>query len=198
MHIKKGMLVRVISGNYRGQQGKVLRVFPKQQRVIVEGINFIKRATRPSQENPGGGFVEKEAPIHISNVMAVYKNEATRVGYKFLEDGRKVRIAKKKWRRIRNVIMAEKDQASKAKKRTSASAKPSTAKKAAPKKKATKAKAPATPKGKGKVKAAKPTKGMATEKAYLPNLRKHYYEQVVPSLMKRFNIAIFIRYRVCA
>lgn len=83
--------------------------------------------------------------------------------------------------------MAEKDQASKAKKRTSASTKPSAPKKTAPKKKATKAKAPATPKGKGKVKAAKPTKGMSTEKAYLPNLRKRYYEQVVPSLMKRFN-----------
>ncbi|MFQ6612058.1 MAG: 50S ribosomal protein L24 [Fidelibacterota bacterium] len=95
MFIKKGMTVRVISGNYKGQEGKVLFVFPKRQRVIVEGINFIKRHTRPSQDNPQGGIVEKEAAVHISNLMVVHGGKPTRVGYKFLEDGTKVRISRK-------------------------------------------------------------------------------------------------------
>ncbi|RMF06925.1 MAG: 50S ribosomal protein L24 [Candidatus Neomarinimicrobiota bacterium] len=95
MRLKKGMTVRVISGNHRGEEGKILRVFPKSKRVIVEGVNFIKRATRPSQENPTGGFVEREAPIHISNVMLVQGGSTTRIGYKYLEDGTKVRIAQK-------------------------------------------------------------------------------------------------------
>ncbi len=95
MHVKKGMTVRVIRGNHKGMEGKVLRVFPKKQRVIVEGVNFIKRATRPSQENPAGGFIEKEAPIHISNVMVVVGGEAIRIGHKILADGTKVRISKK-------------------------------------------------------------------------------------------------------
>jgi large subunit ribosomal protein L24 len=95
MEIKKGMTVRVISGNHKGQEGKVLFVFPKRQRVIVEGINFIKRHTRPTQDNPQGGIVEKEAPIHISNLMVVHGGQPTRVGHKFLEDGTKVRISKR-------------------------------------------------------------------------------------------------------
>lgn len=95
MLIKKGMQVRVIRGNHRGSEGKVLMVFPKNQRIIIEGVNFIKRATRPTQENPGGGFVEKEAPIHVSNVMVLKNNEPVRVGFKILEDGSKVRISRK-------------------------------------------------------------------------------------------------------
>ncbi len=95
MHIKKGMTVRVISGNDRGKQGKVLRVIPKTNRVIVEGVNFVKRATRPTQTNPGGGFVEKEAAINASNLMVVVGGQTTRIGYKKLEDGSKVRIATK-------------------------------------------------------------------------------------------------------
>ena len=91
MHIKKGMMVKVINGNHKDMKGKVLYVFPKKQRVIVEGINFRKRATRPSQENPSGGFIEREAPIHISNVMTIHGGQATRIGYKILEDGSKVR-----------------------------------------------------------------------------------------------------------
>ena len=93
MHIKKGMTVRLISGNDRGKQGKVLRVFPKTNRVIVQGANFVKRATRPTQANPSGGFVEKEAPVNASNVMVVVGGETSRIGYKKLEDGTKVRIA---------------------------------------------------------------------------------------------------------
>lgn len=95
MFLKKGMTVKVISGNNKGSQGKVLFVFPKTNRVIVEGVNFIKRATRPSQQNPTGGFVEKEAPIHVSNVMVIHGGSPTRIGYKKLEDGSKVRIAKR-------------------------------------------------------------------------------------------------------
>ena len=95
MLIKKGMNVRVIRGNHRGSEGKVLRVFPDKEKVIIEGVNFIKRASRPTQENPSGGFVEKEAAIHVSNVMVLKNNEPTRVGYKILDDGSKVRVAKK-------------------------------------------------------------------------------------------------------
>ena len=65
MNIKTGMNVRVIRGNHRGQEGKILYVFPKKERVIIEGVNLIKRHTRPSQENPQGGIVEKLSLIHI-------------------------------------------------------------------------------------------------------------------------------------
>ena len=95
MFVKKGMLVRVINGNHKDMEGKVLNVFPKKQRLIVEGVNFRKRTNRPTQENPSGGFVEREAPIHISNVMVVHGGVKTKVGYKILSDGTKVRISKK-------------------------------------------------------------------------------------------------------
>ncbi len=95
MNVKKGMTVRVISGNHKGEEGKVLFVFPKKDRILVEGVNFIKRHTRPSQDNPQGGIVEKEAPVHVSNVMVLHGGSPTRIGYKRLEDGSKVRIAKK-------------------------------------------------------------------------------------------------------
>lgn len=94
MHLKKGMTVRLISGNDRGKQGKILHVFPKTNRVIVQGVNFVKRATRPTQTNPSGGFVEKEASINASNVMIVVGGNTSRIGFKKLEDGTKVRIAK--------------------------------------------------------------------------------------------------------
>ncbi|MBT3501755.1 MAG: 50S ribosomal protein L24 [Candidatus Marinimicrobia bacterium] len=95
MHVKKGMIVKVISGNNKGMEGKILYVSTQKQRVIVEGVNFMKKATRPSQENPAGGIVEKEASIHVSNVMVVHDGQATRIGYKKLEDGSKIRISKK-------------------------------------------------------------------------------------------------------
>ena len=76
-------------------EGKVLFVSPKKQRVIIEGVNFIKKSTRPSQENPNGGIVEKEASLHISNVMILQGGEVSRVGYKILDNGSKVRIFKK-------------------------------------------------------------------------------------------------------
>jgi len=94
--VRKNDQVLVIAGNYRGKRGKVLRVFPKKERIIVEGVNFIKRHTRPTQKNPKGGIVEKEAPIHISNVMVICRrcDTPTRVGIKILEDGSKARICK--------------------------------------------------------------------------------------------------------
>ena len=95
MLIKKGMQIRVISGAHKGSEGKVLFVSPKKHRIIVEGVNFIKKATRPSQENQSGGIVEKEAPIHISNVMVLQSGKISRLGYKVLEDGSKVRVLKK-------------------------------------------------------------------------------------------------------
>ena len=95
MHVKKGMIVKVISGNNKGMEGKILYVSTQKQRVIVEGVNFMKKATRPSQENPAGGIVEKEASIHVSNVMVVHDGQATRIGYKKLGDGSKIRISKK-------------------------------------------------------------------------------------------------------
>ena len=95
MLIKKGMKVRVISGAHKGQEGKVLFSSPKKQRVVVEGVNFIKKSTRPSQENPNGGIVEKEASLHVSNVLVVQGGNTSRLGYKILGDGSKIRILKK-------------------------------------------------------------------------------------------------------
>lgn len=86
MHIRKNDRVVVISGDHRGKKGKVLKVLAAEQRVVVEGINFIKRHTRPTQRNPQGGILEKEAPIHVSNVMLVdpKSNEPTRVSFRVL------------------------------------------------------------------------------------------------------------------
>ena len=95
MLIKKGMLVRVISGAHKGQEGKILFSSPKKQRVIVEGVNFVKKSTRPSQENQSGGIVEKEASLHVSNVLVVQGGDTSRLGYKVLDDGSKVRTLKK-------------------------------------------------------------------------------------------------------
>lgn len=93
MNIKAGMTVRVISGNNRGKEGKVLHALPKKNRIVVEGINFIKKHTRPSQENPQGGIIEREAAMHVSNVMLIHSGKTTRIGFKKLDDGSKVRVA---------------------------------------------------------------------------------------------------------
>ncbi len=93
--LKKGDDVVVVSGRDKGKTGSILRVLREDDRVLVDGVNMVKRHTRPSQTEPGG-IVSKEAPIHISNVALADPKDgvATRVGYKFLEDGRKVRFAK--------------------------------------------------------------------------------------------------------
>ncbi|MBO8169399.1 MAG: 50S ribosomal protein L24 [Thermoanaerobacteraceae bacterium] len=97
VHVKKGDTVVVITGKDAGKKGKVLQVIPKQQRVVVEGVNIVKRHTRPTQQMPQGGIVEKEAPIDSSNVMIYCNkcNQATRIGKKVLDDGTKVRVCKK-------------------------------------------------------------------------------------------------------
>ena len=95
MFLKKGMTVRVMSGAHKGMEGKILLVSPKKQRIIIEGVNFIKKSMRPSQDNPNGGIVEKEASLHISNVMILQGGQVSRLGYKILDDGSKVRIFKK-------------------------------------------------------------------------------------------------------
>jgi large subunit ribosomal protein L24 len=94
--IRKGDRVIVLSGRGKGRTGEVLKVMPKANRAIVQGVNMVKRHTRPSQTQMGG-IIEKEASIHMSNLAHVDPKTslATRVGYKLLEDGRKVRFAKR-------------------------------------------------------------------------------------------------------
>ena len=93
--IKKGDRVIVLAGKSKGQEGAVLRVFPKEERVLVEGVNIVQRHTRASQADPQGGIKNKEAPLHISNVaIAGADGRPTRVGFR-MEGDRKVRFAKR-------------------------------------------------------------------------------------------------------
>tara|TARA_B100000315_G_scaffold32441_1_gene27356 strand:+ start:156 stop:461 length:306 start_codon:yes stop_codon:yes gene_type:complete len=94
MKIKKGDTVQVISGNETGKSGRVIKIFPKKGKIIVEGLNMVKKHAKPTQENPQGGIIEKEAAVHISNVMFITGGKSTRIGYKTLEDGKKVKYAK--------------------------------------------------------------------------------------------------------
>jgi large subunit ribosomal protein L24 len=92
--IKKGDRVVVLTGKDKGRQGAVLKVFPKEQRVLVEGLNIVQRHTRPTQFDPQGGIKNKEAPLHVSNVAVVdSQGKPTRVGFR-LEGDKKVRFAK--------------------------------------------------------------------------------------------------------
>jgi large subunit ribosomal protein L24 len=94
--LRKGDDVVVVSGRDKGKKGSILRVLRQDDRVLVDGVNMVKRHTRPSGSQPGG-IIEKEAPIHVSNVALADPKDgaATRVGYRFLDDGRKVRFAKR-------------------------------------------------------------------------------------------------------
>ena len=101
MKIHKNDSVMVIAGNARGKTGKVLKVYPDRERIIIEGVNIIKRHTRPSQKNPQGGIVQREGTIHVSNVMLMdpKSNEPTRVGTVVVKDEttgkkRRMRVAK--------------------------------------------------------------------------------------------------------
>src|SRR5699024_12720066 len=96
MHVKKGDKVSVISGKDRGKQGTILEAYPKNDRVLVEGINMINKHAKPSRENPQDGILNQEAANHVSNVITIVPKsvEPTRVGYKDI-DGKKVRIATK-------------------------------------------------------------------------------------------------------
>lgn len=96
LHVKKGDKVQVISGKDKGKQGVILAAYPAKERVVVEGVNIIKKHSKPSQAAPQGGILEHEAPVHVSNVMLLdpKTNEPTRVGSKIV-DGKKVRVSKK-------------------------------------------------------------------------------------------------------
>src|SRR6516164_7044384 len=96
LKIRKGDKVVVITGKDKGKTGEVLRVDPKDARLVVQGVNMVKRHTKPAMGNPGG-IVEKEGTIHVSNVAHIDRksDKPTRVGYKKLDDGRKVRVARR-------------------------------------------------------------------------------------------------------
>jgi large subunit ribosomal protein L24 len=102
MKIKKGDLVQVITGKDKGKQGKVIVAYPREDRVLVEGVNRVKKHTRAGQTDRGsktGGIITTEAPIHVSNVQLVVEKDGkkvvTRVGYRFDENGNKIRVAKR-------------------------------------------------------------------------------------------------------
>ncbi|MEM7369249.1 MAG: 50S ribosomal protein L24 [Bacteroidota bacterium] len=98
LHIKKDDIVQVLCGSDRGRQGRVLKMLPAENKAIVEGVKIVRKATRPSQQNPNGGIIEQEAPIHISNLMLVDpgSKKPTRIGRQRNENGRGwVRYSKK-------------------------------------------------------------------------------------------------------
>ena len=92
--IKSGDTVKVIAGDHKGSEGKVLQILKDKNRAIVEGVNLVSKHTKPSAQSPQGGIVKKEASIHISNLGLVENGEAVRVGYK-VEGDTKTRISKK-------------------------------------------------------------------------------------------------------
>ena len=95
LKIKSGDTVRVIAGDHKGSEGKIVKVLLEKNKVIVEGVNMVKKHMKPSAQSPQGGIVEKEASIQISNLsLLTSKGETTRIGYK-MEDGKKVRFSKK-------------------------------------------------------------------------------------------------------
>ena len=94
MKIKKGDTVQVTTGNDAGKTGRVIKVYLDKDRIIVEGVNIVKKHARPTQDNPQGGIIEKESSIHISNIMLVVGGKSTRVGFKSLENGKKVKFSK--------------------------------------------------------------------------------------------------------
>ncbi len=103
LHIKKGDTVFVNSGEYKGQKGRVLEVNRKTDRAIVEGVNMIKKHTKPNSKNPDGGIIEQEAPIHVSNLMVLdpSSGEPVRIGRKVNNNGKLVRYSKKSGEEIK-------------------------------------------------------------------------------------------------
>ncbi len=97
MHVHREDTVIILAGKDRGKKGRVIRLFTKTEKALVEKINMVKRHTRPSQELPQGGIVQKESPIHISNLQVICAkcNKATRISHKLLASGQKTRICKK-------------------------------------------------------------------------------------------------------
>jgi large subunit ribosomal protein L24 len=95
MKLRKGDLVMVMTGKDKGTQGEIIRVLPKENKVIVAGANVAKRHLKPTKANTPGGIIDKDMPMDASNVMLIHKGEPTRVGYRTLDDGSKVRVAKR-------------------------------------------------------------------------------------------------------
>ncbi len=97
LHIKKGDIVVVNTGNDKGKEARVLKVFPDKYKALVEGVNMISKHSKPTQENPQGGIIRKEAPIHISNLMPICPEtkKPTRIGRKLDANGKLVRYSKK-------------------------------------------------------------------------------------------------------
>ncbi len=94
LKIKSGDTVRVMAGDHKGEEGKIVAIFPSKNRAIVEGVNMLSKHTKPSAQNPKGVIVKKEASIDISNLMLLENGEVTKVGFR-MEDDKKVRFSKK-------------------------------------------------------------------------------------------------------
>jgi large subunit ribosomal protein L24 len=103
LHIKKGDTVYVITGEYKGEKGRVLEVYPENERALVEGINMVSKHTKPNNDNPQGGIIKKEAPVHITNLMLVdpSSGEPTRIGRRLDENNKLVRYSKKSGEEIK-------------------------------------------------------------------------------------------------
>ncbi len=103
LHIKKGDTVVMIAGNDKGQKGRVLEIIRKTDRAIVEGVNMMKKHTKPNAESPQGGIIEKEAPVHISNLMLfdAKSGKPTRIGRRLNDQGKLVRFSKKSGEEIK-------------------------------------------------------------------------------------------------
>jgi large subunit ribosomal protein L24 len=94
MKLKKGDTVVVLTGKFKGKQGEVMVVLPKDDKVVVSGVNTAQRHSKPRRANQPGGIVDRDMPIHVSNVAFVHKGKPTKVGYRVDEDGKKVRVAR--------------------------------------------------------------------------------------------------------
>ena len=97
LRLKKNDTVQVMAGEFSGKTGRIIKVFPDKGRALVEGLNMVKRHTKPNRKNQQGGIVQKEAPIHLSNLLLVCPKtgKPTRTGVSVLEDGKRVRFSKK-------------------------------------------------------------------------------------------------------
>ncbi len=94
MKLRKGDTVVVLTGKFKGKQGEVMVVLPKDDKVVVSGVNTAQRHSKPRRANQPGGIVDRDMPIHISNVALVHKGKPTKVGYRVEKDGKKVRVAR--------------------------------------------------------------------------------------------------------
>ena len=100
MNIRKDDVVKITTGKDKGKTGRVIKVFPSKNRLIVEGLNLVKKHERPTQDNQQGGIVEKESSIDRSNVILIASNKPTKISYKYLDNGKKVRYSRKLKRNI--------------------------------------------------------------------------------------------------